>query len=353
MQMFYVLLALGQTEFALDMQDRALRQRSIYRMAGTVAPSIRLLALMGPGNMLDNTPFEFLLDLSDIRLDLLFCEPEQPLPDAIPDHDVAVVAVGESDKNLPLLQHLGHCLTHWPRPVLNPPQHIMHCARDTSWQLLHDIPGVQMPHTQRLQRAQIKDLRYPVTIRPVGTQGGQGLTRLNTQGNLDAYLALHPDAWLYVADYVDYRSADGMFRKWRIVLIDGCPYVCHIAIANHWMVHYHSANMQLSVQKRDEEARLMAGFDLDFAVRHGAAFRAIAQQMGLDYAVIDCAQAHDGRLLVFEVDSRGWIHATDPVDIFAYKPAVMQKAFDAFRTMLLRRVAGLSHINFCCKLLKV
>ena len=54
--------------------------------------------------------------------------------------------------------------------------------------------------------------------------------------------------------------------------------------------------------------------------------------------IVADSETRDGRLLLFEADSRGWIHATDPVDLFPYKPAVMQKAFDGFRTMLLKHM---------------
>jgi hypothetical protein len=56
----------------------------------------------------------------------------------------------------------------------------------------------------------------------------------------------------------------------------------------------------------------------------------------LDYVVIDCAQAPDGKLLVFEADNRGWVHATDPVDLFRYKQEPMQRVFTAFRAMLIK-----------------
>lgn len=337
MQMFYVLLALGNRPFALDMQAQALQQQRLYRIAGTAAPTLRLLALMGPGDMLDNTPLEFLLEHSDIRLDLLFLVPGQPLPAVVPDHDVAMVAIGESGSNAPLLQDLTGLLASWPRPVLNRPQNVLHCARHTVYQLLKDVAGLHMPVTERRQRQQLNDLRWPVTIRPVDTQGGHGLAKLEEEAELHAYLAAHHASEFYVAQYLDYRSADGWFRKMRIALIDGAPYLCHLAISSHWMVHYHGAAMDQSAPKRAEEAALMASFDHDFAVRHGAALGAISTRLGLDYVVLDCAQAADGGLLLFEADSRGWIHATDPVDIFPYKAAVMQKAFAAFRAMLRRR----------------
>ena len=119
--------------------------------------------------------------------------------------------------------------------------------------------------------------------------------------------------------------------KYRIVLIDGRPYVCHMAISEHWMIHYLNAGMTESAEKRAEEARFMASFDDDFAHRHAAALRAIHERMGLDYLGIDCGETADGELLIFEVDSNMIVHAMDPVDLFPYKQPQMRKVFAAFR----------------------
>jgi len=339
MRLFHLLQALGQDALALDMQAKALRWRCLYRVAAPPAPAIRLLALMGPGNMLDNTPLDFVVEGSDIRLDLLYVVPGQALPEVVPDHDLAIVALAESDKNVPLLARLEEVLSVWPRPVLNTPRRILHCARDTAYGLLCDIPGLLVARTQRLERARIGALPLPITVRPLDTHGGKGLMKIEAAADLDAYLSAHADPAFYVSDYIDYRSADGLFRKLRIALIDGRPYICHLAIAEHWMVHYIAADMQESALKRAEEAATMQHFDQDFGARHGAALRAIAEKLGLDYVILDCGETRDGRLLLFEADTRGWIHAADPVDLFPYKPAIMQKAFDAFRAMLARRMA--------------
>ena len=339
MQMFYILQSLGQRELALDMQAKALERRCMFRIAGSPTPAIRLLALLGPGDMMDNTPLDFVVENSDIRLDLWFLLPGQALPEIIPDHDIAIVSLSESDQNRPLLARMEELLAGWPRPVLNPPRHIPRCARDTAYRLLQDIPGLSIPATRRLKREQASEIRFPATIRPVGTHGGKGLVKLDGAAESSAYFEEYPEAECYVAEYVDYRGEDGLYRKSRIALIDGKPYVCHLAISDNWVVHYIPAGMSSSAQKRAEEAAMMESFDRDFAVRHRAAFAAIADRLGLDYVVLDCGETRDGRLLLFEADIGGWIHATDPVDIFPYKPRVMQKAFDAFRAMLLKRSA--------------
>ena len=299
MQMFHVFTVLGQRDFALELQATALAQRVHYRIAGPSVPKIRLLAMMAPGDMLDNTPIEFIVDSSDIRLDVLYLLPGQELPDLIPDHDLVMVAIGDSDKNKPLLLGLDNWLTNWPRSVLNQPMKIRNCAREMVYQLLHDIPGLLVPVTRRLNSEQVHHAAFPFTIRPVDTQGGTGLMKIDNLQALAAFLDIYPGPEYHVSDYIDYKSDDGRFRKFRIVLIDGHPYLCHLAISESWMVHYQSAGMDIDAEKRAEEERAMANFDSDFATRHRSALAAISSRLGLDYVVLDCSESHDGRLLLF------------------------------------------------------
>jgi hypothetical protein len=340
MRMFYILSACGQNALALEMQQKALAYRCIYRLSSPPAASLRLLAIVGPGNMRDNTPLDFLVEHSDIRLDLLYVSAALPPPAsvAIPCHDIAFIAPSAADKHLPALKMISGMLETWQRPIINHPQKILNCVRETASQLLQDVPGLRVPHTERIKRDGKAGYAFPITLRPAGTHSGNGLEKIDDEAGLKRYLEAHAqrDAF-YISEYVDYKSQDKLYRKLRIVLIDHQPYICHMAISEHWIVHYSSANMTSFAQRRAEEKRMMESFDTDFAVRHGGALKAIAERLDLDYVVIDCGETHQGELLFFEADTVGWVHATDPVDVFPYKPAVMQKAFDAFRTMLIKK----------------
>ena len=337
MQMAYVFMLSNQHEAAMEMQARALQHQRLYRVASERKSALRLLVIMGPGNMQDNTPIEFVLDGGDIQTDILFLLPGEALPDTLPQHDVTFIAMGESTRNAVLLAQLGTHMARWPGPVVNQPRAIAHCARDTCYALLKSIPGVCVPRTQRLLPGEALEMDFPLTLRPIDTQGGEGLQRVADADALQAYYASQPAPAYFAAQYVDYQSPDGLYRKLRIVLTDGAPYLCHLAISAHWMVHYLSAGMAESAEKRLEEQVAMERFDQEFALRFRAQLTQIAHALQLDYVTIDCAQGPDGQLLVFEADSRGIIHAADPVHIYPYKPAVMQKAFDAFAALLHRR----------------
>ncbi len=349
MSQSYLFSVVGNQDFALEMQARALEMSTVYRIEGTGVPAIRLLALMGAGEQSVNTPLDYLVEDSDIQLELLYITPDRSLPDCIPEHDVAFVALGESDQSRPVLELIDRLTEHWPHPVLNPAKHILRNSRDGVYQLLKDIPGLLIPPTLRISRAELESVArqepqaykifggtYPVTVRPLVSRGGLGLASIANATQLAAYLDASAEQEFFVSFYIDYRDADGLYRKARIALIDGTPYICHLAISDNWIVHYGSAGMADSAAKREEEARFMRDFDTDFAKRHQRALRSIAEKLALDYVVIDCAETRNGDLLVFEADNRGWVHATDPVDLFPYKQTPMKKAFAAFRAMLFR-----------------
>lgn len=349
MDLSTVLQLRGERELALVMQAQALQLQQIYSppTAAGVA-NIRLLAIMGPGDLMANTPLEFLLEDSAVALDILYLAPDLPLPAELPEHDLLFVAIGESAQNQPLLLQVAQALKSWPRAVLNLPERIARLSRDSACKLLQSAPGVVMPGTVRVDRkvleqigrAQLQlnsvlsDGAFPLIVRPVDSHAGQGLAKLDDAAAIVDYLHTMTQGEFYISSFIDYRAADGLFRKYRIVLIAGRPYVCHMALSAHWMIHYLNAGMADSADKRAEEARFMENFDDDFARRHAAALRAIYDRTGLDYIGIDCGETADGRLLIFEVDSNMIVHAIDPVEVFPYKQPQMRKVFSAFRAML-------------------
>lgn len=352
-----VLQLKGQRELALVVQAQAIELQQWYCLpaqAPQSGPGIRVLVVMGPGDLMSNTPIEFLVEQSDVAMDLLYLTADSVFPEEVPDHDVLLVAVAESEANQPLLARLVAFLHDWPRPVVNPPQQIAHTSRDGLCARLQDVPGVAMPRTARLMRAQLQALAdgellvdallpgddFPLIVRPLGSHAGHDLERMAGAADLHAYLEKVDAERFYIARFVDYRNEDGQYRKYRIALIDGSPYICHFAVSSHWMIHYLNAGMEESAVKREEEARIMAQFDAQFAHRHAAAFQAIDARMLMPYLGIDCAETRDGELLVFEADNAMIVHAMDAEEMYPYKRPVMQKVFDAFRAMLARAAAG-------------
>jgi glutathione synthase/RimK-type ligase-like ATP-grasp enzyme len=338
MDVSIILQLKGNPNLALAMQQQALSERQLYRIPAQREPAIRLLALKSPGLLSANTPLEFLFQDSDIDLTMLYVSPDLPVPETLPEHDVLFVAVGYSEKHLATLRFIEQYVARWPRPVLNLPNRISTLSRDMASNLLQSVPGVVVPVTTRVDRTTLESFKpeFPIIIRPVDSHAGIGLAKTDNAKSLSQYLAQTPDTEFYVAPFVDYRSKDRQFRKYRVVLIDGRPYAGHMAISDHWVIHYLNGGMEASPAKRLEEEQFFANFDDDFARRHGEALRCIGRRVGLDYLVMDCAETRDGQLLVFEVDNNAVVHAMDPVETFPYKKPQLRKIAAAFREMLIK-----------------
>ncbi len=325
-------------EQALALQRQALDHGTLYRVAGQPAGGrqLRMLALVAPGDLMVNTPLDFVTAHADIRLDLLYLLPGQKLPAAIPEHDVAFFAVSEADEEAQArLCHLFHA---WPRPALNDPSHLDVLTRDALPRRLAGVPGVCSPPAvvvsrERAAGGALPDGGYPMLIRPLHSHAGSGLALLDDTPGLVDYLLLNGGPAFVLTPFVDYRSADGLFRKYRVAFIERRPFLCHMAISSHWMVHYLNAGMAESPEKRAEEARAMAGFDQGFGHRHAGALAAVAAALGFDYCSIDCGETPDGRLLVFEADTAAIIHLLDSPTLHPYKPPQMRLVFDAFAAM--------------------
>ena len=327
---------------AMECQRLALSAGRLFRHGQAGAGGLRLLMLVTAGDLMTNTPLELMVEGRGMQVTRIYLDAGAPLPDQVPDHDLAIMAISESDETRVLLEQLAGIEVLWPRPMLNRADQVLELARDRLYGRLEGAPGIIIPPTFRLTRESLVATppTLPMILRPVGSHAGKSLERIDTGEALDAYLAAEPAEWLYASPFVDYAGADGLFRKYRIAVFDGAPSVCHMAVSGHWMVHYLNAGMAEDPAKRAEEQAAMEGFDEGFARRHAAAFAALHQRLGLGYFAVDCAETPDGRLLIFEADVAMIVHDLDPADLYPYKKAQMQKVFDAFEGLLRRTAAG-------------
>ena len=144
----------GRPDDRLVLQALALEIGRVYRQPACAAttPPLRLLAFMAPGDFLANMPIEFMLQDANVTLDMVYLLPGHPLPQTLPDHDVAIVAVSESSRNQALLRELDGLVRSWPRPVVNAPDRIARLTRDGTWALLKSAPGVTIPINARVDR---------------------------------------------------------------------------------------------------------------------------------------------------------------------------------------------------------
>jgi hypothetical protein len=343
---------LGDKQAGLAIQTEVLAFHQLYRSPCSVErPKLRVLALAAAIDMGGNTPIEFLLEGSGFELQTLYVVAGTELPVPLPDHDVAIVIASDSEECREALRKIDRAMPRWPRPLLNPPHLVRNLDRDKLYGLLCGIPGLDIPATAGMTRAQLlglalsnvgladfaAELRFPIIVRPRGSHAGVGLAKIDDGAMIARYLADRPEQEFFVSRFIDYAGDDNMFRKYRIVFVDGRPYACHMAIADRWDIWYLNAGMAFSESKRREEERFMRGFDSGFARRHQGALAALVDRIGLDYFTIDCAENKSGELLIFEADNTAVVHNMDSRELFPYKAPQMRKIFEAFAAMLYLR----------------
>lgn len=340
---------LGEKQAGLSIQRDILNAHQLFRLpCATDRPRLRVLALAAATDMGSNTPIEFLLEDLAFELMVLYVVPEAGLPASLPDHDVAIVIASDSEDCRDVLSIIDRAAARWPRPLLNPPDLVGNLDRDKLHRLIGGIDGVVIPPTLPFSRTELSlaspaieagglmGVAFPLIVRPRGSHAGVGLARIENAAALVRYLDARAEDDFFVAPFIDYSSEDGLFRKYRVVFVDGTPYACHMAVADRWDIWYLNAGMAGSASKRLEEETFMRTFDIGFGRRHHTALAGIAALLRLDYFTIDCAEMRDGSLLIFEADNTAVVHNMDSPDVFPYKAPQMCRIFAAFAAMLQR-----------------
>lgn len=328
--MSIILRVTGQPDNADAIQRQALSISPRYVKQFGTGQGLNILALMTAGNFMANTPIEFLLEGSDTALTMLFVDAQTRSLGDVSGHDMIFVAVGESEANVPVLANIARLMEGIDIPAINnAPAAIAALTRDGVARTLANEASITAPSVRRVFRGE-PVAEFPIVIRPLASHAGQGLERVVSAEELAAYYATHAEPAFFVSPFIDYSGPDGLFRKYRVAVIDGVPYASHMAVSQHWMVHYLNAGMTEHAERRAEEAHWMSTFEQVFAARHAEAFSAMHRLLGLDYFAIDCAECPNGSLLLFEADVAMIVHDMDPVDMFPYKKPAMKRLREAF-----------------------
>jgi glutathione synthase/RimK-type ligase-like ATP-grasp enzyme len=211
--------------------------------------------------------------------------------------------------------------------------------------LLAHIAGVLVPETRRftsddgdLRKAILRSgLRFPLILRPPGRHGGEGVRLVRSEGELGRSLPHYPT--LYVTEFVDYRSADGWYRKYRMIFVDREPYPYHLAIGARWLLHYKSADMESDPDRCAQEAAFLHDPAMAIGPLAMDALREIASRIDLDFAGIDFSLLPDGRVLFFEANATMLVHPEQD-EVFAYKNQAVSAIVGAVTKMVSRRIRG-------------
>jgi hypothetical protein len=340
--LYELLQMTGQRDEALEHQRRGLRTERLFSsIAQHEARSV--LCLCMPGDWQANIPVDFLFDRETTSVHKLYLIDESLAGGRkLPQYDVVWNTIAESPDALPYLALVNRFFNSQRRPVLNAAARVLLTGRAMLGKALAQtgakVAPIAIAERDRLRASEIP-FSYPVIVRPIGSHAGHGLAKLESAGACAGYVEEHPAAHYFVCPFVDYSSADGYFRKYRFVYVDGVPYPVHLAISDNWMIHYYNALMAQHAWMRDEEAAFLADPRAAFDGPRFEAIVNIGAAVQLEYFGIDCTIDRDGNVFVFEADAAMLVHTSDPVDVYPYKHEYIPRIYRAVEKMLDRRKA--------------
>jgi tetratricopeptide (TPR) repeat protein len=303
-----------------------------HRGAAPAIPAL-LLVSVKPGNI----PTRQILDDRTFEVTALYAEfhdAAQPLP----AHAVIFNAIGDADLCRPALERAQSLLTRTSAPLVNAPQRVSATGRLENARRLRQLPDVIAPSIQRLERQALgtADLKFPLLLRSPGFHTGQHFVRVERPAELAAAAAALPGGDVLAIEYLDARGADGMARKYRVMLIDGELYPLHLAVSSGWKVHYFSANMAEDARYREEEAQFLADMPGVLGARAVRALEDIAKTLGLDYAGVDFA-LRDGAVLLFEANANMAIVPPNANPIWDYRREAIRRVIAAAKHMIVEK----------------
>lgn len=251
--------------------------------------------------------------------------------------------VTDPDQNPQVLDTLKKLLRGYRGKVLNRPEAVLRTGRDQVARRLDGLPGLVVPRTMRVRgdRAHIavdavarSGLAYPLIVRQAGMHTGRTMALVTDPADLEE--AVRGPGERIITEFVDFRSADGLYRKYRIFCIGGTIIFRHLLVSDDWNVHARD-RMRFMAERPAllaEEQELFDRADAPFSASAMGVLAAVAERMELDYFGMDFGQLPDGRLVLFEANPTMNFFPFLSDERFAYVQACLTPARAAFYRML-------------------
>jgi hypothetical protein len=259
--------------------------------------------------------------------------------EALPPHELIVNAIADADRSPAAIAAAEQLVGGARVPIVNAPRAVSISGRITNAERLAALPDIVAPPAWRVDRSAPPPGRFPLILRVPGLHMGRGMTRIDDAEAFAATLRELPHRDDLIAiPYVETRSPDGAWRKYRVMAIDGVLYPLHLAVAQRWDVHYFSSAMWDRADYRAEEARFLDDPIGALGSRAWDALARVRDALALDYAGIDFGLDVQGRVVVFEANAAMTVLRPDPDERFGYREAASAAIADALARMFEGRI---------------
>lgn len=339
----YVLDELGNSEAAERHRLSGFREAVIegsYR--GDGEPVRVLLLCSALGGTVSTAQFldERIFLTTALVVDLV--NDDEPLP----PHHVVFNAIGDADRCAEALVRAKEILARTDAPVVNRPESVLATGRLENATRLRALEGVITPQMRQLSRRagpQIP-LEYPILLRAPGFHTGRFFVKVERADDLAPALESLPGETVLAIEYLDGRGADGKYRKFRAIMVDGTLYPLHLAISPDWKVHYGSAQMNDSAHRAEEE-RFLSDMPAFLGERTMRALRSIVDAMDLEFGGIDFGVDANGNVLLYESNATMTVVMPEQHDTATYRRFPAERIVVAVIKMLARLSARVDRLR--------
>ena len=334
--MSYVFARLGDERSARRHRDLGFRDRAVaaFPFRGQARPIRAVLLVSAAGGNIGTTD---LLDdrmFATTRIFAEYFDRSAPLP----EHDIVFNAIGDAERCIDGLVSASALLAATDAPVVNPPARVRETSRIAVCERLRNIPGLLTAAARPVSRAQAGEgARFPLLLRAPGFHTGHHFVRIDRADQIARAVEALPDGDLIAMNYLDGRGSDGMYRKYRVMLIDGRLYPLHLAIGPDWKVHYFTADMAHNTAHQEEERGFLGDMEGTLGSGAIAVLEEIQRRLGLDYAGVDFGLDADGNVLLFEANATMTVPSREVNVQLAYRVPYHERVINAVRLMLQRK----------------
>jgi len=260
--------------------------------------------------------------LGNNDLNLLIGDPRVPLVQLTPatlkrsslpvvtSYPCLINQISDADRNRRMLQHLDRMFAGFEGRIVNRPSVVLKTSRDRMARRLAGTPGLRAPKVARLHssgdvqnKIEEAGLAFPIILRRTGTHGGKIVGLFDTMDDVRRGAPDHED--LFATEFVDYRSTDGWYRKFRVCILGPTIILRHMIVSDGWNVHGRDRRrlMLERPELRAEERGLLERPRHAFPSSVVETLTALRRRIPLDYFGVDFGIDANGAVVLFEANA--------------------------------------------------
>ncbi|PRN00568.1 hypothetical protein [Aliarcobacter cryaerophilus] len=232
----------------------------------------------------------------------------------LPKIDVIYLSICNYDNQKKSISSFEQKFSNSEIPILNHPSGIKKSTRDAIYEAFKNNNQFIVPKTVRVIPKSVKDVfaiaekfefRFPFIFRSIGENNAKNMERIDSLADSDKLEQFAFDGReFYMIQYHEYVSNDGLYRKYRALMIDGELVLRHLLFSDEWKNanfdgHEKVVGRMSQMVAKEEESFLRTAPEAKLIEMS----KALYEFLGLDFFGFDFAFDKEGNIILFEANS--------------------------------------------------